>query len=211
MNKAIFEGMKAVYGIDRKGLYEYYSALHSRRRIPCCKDKDFMLYAVGKAGGSIAWASKELRNDKELAIAAIKKAPKAYDLLGEDAKVDRDVLLQMLSTFPNRIFELKNTLPDWIFRDRELMLAACVATPVSLKKIAAAFRKDKLFVLEVLQNSVRYNPRSYISYLQDPLKTLLNGTTDPASMLQSIIEKENLDARVAKAGIDMPKSMPFAL
>ena len=120
--------------------------------------KDVVIAAVKKRPRNIEWASKELRNDREVVFAAMCKGSCiSLKWASEEIKKDKKFLL---SLFP---LELRGVVLKWtseeLKKDKEVVLAAVKSDASSIYYASPELQKDREVLITAMSEdplSVRY-------------------------------------------------------
>ncbi len=83
---------------EAQQLYEKLEEIKNRERIPreLRNDKEVVLEAVKQYGWALSYASKELRNDKEVVLEAVKKDGRALEYASKELQNDKEVVLEVV-------------------------------------------------------------------------------------------------------------------
>jgi hypothetical protein len=182
-------------------------------------DKEFVLAAISQDGRALEYASPELKNDKEVVLAAISNDSRALQYASKSLQKDNEVRLQI--GWDKKIEELKDKPYDFKFvnkaiqGDKEVVIDLMKDNPNYVSFIfehaSPALQNDKEVVLAAISQDDRA-----IQFASDEIEKLVGDSSDPAAKLQSLIEKEALEAKMAARGITFNqegrgKDLGFAL
>lgn len=164
-------------------------------------DKEIGLLAVKRNGMWFRYLSTELRNDKEIIFAAVNKNPFAIPLVSYKLKRNREFALEAVKNHPDffKDYELKKSFND----DEEIVRAAMESNCRSFSGASERLRNNK----EIALIAIKKAP-DLIREVSDEIRKLIEHTDNPATTLESIIEKEKLEAR---HNINSQKTIPDAL
>lgn len=106
------------------------------------ENKEFVLAAVKNNGRALYWASYDLRADKEIVLAAVKNDGSAIEFASYSLQKDKDVLLT----------SVKNNIYAFYTYDKDIFMAA---SPIgySLQFASPALRSDKEFILSLVKKN----------------------------------------------------------
>lgn len=118
------------------------------------EDREFMLRAAARNSAALQFASKELRSDPRIVLAAIETSrPWSFHPLQHapmELQFDRDFLLAVAQT-KGGVRELE-CAPEYIWNDRDVVLAAVKNDAAALKHASGRLRGDREIVLAAVQN-----------------------------------------------------------
>lgn len=203
-------------------------------------DKEVALAAVKKNGQMLRYTSANLRRDPEVALEAIKQTPDAFNHVDVSLKSNRDFVIEAIKTSPT-LFQ--GGIDRKLRSDKEVVLAAVKAngylvmhadeallTDREIASTAVSNNGNALRFLPAFQNdreivvaAVQQSPGAILHASQE-LQTLAGNPTmtdtfndkNIAARLQSGIQKEALEAKMAARGITFNqegrgKDLGFAL
>jgi hypothetical protein len=129
-------------------------------------DRDIVLEAVKNTGLAIRYASRSLRNDRDIAFFVIKGNPfgiNVFDYINDSLKNDRELMLLAVA-LDGLILEQLN---DNLKRDQELFLEAFLNNVESLKFADESLRKNKSFILKCIEVAEVILPEIHESLIND--------------------------------------------
>lgn len=164
-------------------------------------DKEIGLLAVKRNGMWYRYLSAELRRDKDIIFAAVNQNHSVMKLVGDKLKEDRAFALEAVKSHPYFITDY--AIHRKFHNDEEIIRAAIELDGWNLRAASENLRNNKEVVLAALKRLP-----SAIRWASDEIKSLIEHTDNPTATLESIVEKEKLEAR---HGINSPKEIPDAL
>lgn len=117
-------------------------------------DREFILEAIKISPESFLFASKKLRSDREIALAAAECAY-ALEVAGENLKSDREIVLAYVTRWGLSLEYAHESLKS----DREIVMAAVRQSEKALKFASPELRSDRKFLLAAI-------PQSSFEFLQ---------------------------------------------
>ena len=163
-------------------------------------NKEVVLAAVSQNGNAFQFASEELRADKDVVLASIAANPLSgvLEFASNELRADKEVVLAAINQHGNNF---RHASPE-LQADKEVVLAAVSYFGYALQDVSSAFQNDKEVVLAAVSKQLFSNALEFAS---DEIKELVGDSPNPAAKLQSIIEKEALQAKMAARGININK------
>ena len=117
-------------------------------------DREFILEAIKISPESFLFASKKLRSDREIALAAAECAY-ALEVAGENLKSDREIVLAYVTRWGLSLEYAHESLKS----DREIVMAAVRQSEKALKFASPELKSDREFLLAAI-------PQSSFEFLQ---------------------------------------------
>ena len=111
-------------------------------------NKDVVLEAVQISSGALEYASDDLRNDKEIVLAAMKRNGYALQYASEDFRNDPEVVLAAVKT--NGYWSALRYASEDLRNDKEIVLAAVKGTWEGLRYASEDLRNDPEVVAAAL-------------------------------------------------------------
>ena len=112
-------------------------------------DKTFFLHAIEAVGyWPLSYASDDLKEDRDVALAAVTKSWHALRLISPVLQADRDVARAALTQDWQQAMRL---LDPALRHDRELMAAVCAECGYNLRHLHRRLQKDRAVVLAAVQ------------------------------------------------------------
>ena len=118
----------------------------------------YMKNKIINDGALISFASKDLKNNKELGLLAVSQNPVAFIYLSEELQAERELLLiaclnwdinLSFENFSHPLAYTSNNLKD----DNEIVLKALEKYPWALEFASKRLLNDKSFILPILKNN----------------------------------------------------------
>jgi len=106
-------------------------------------DKDVVMAAVSKDGSALEFASDDLKNDKEVVMAAVSNDGRALRYASEDLQNDKEVVMAALSN-DGRALEYAS---DDFKNDKEVVMTAVSECGMALEYASDDFKKDVVYEL----------------------------------------------------------------
>lgn len=222
--------------IDRNLLHYFKEA-----NIAIRSDKEVALAAVNKDGNLLRYASAALRRDPEVVLAAVRNKMSAISSVDISLKNNREFIKDAVKIAPSLLFTphikrefhkdkeivltaVKNDgylvqyADGSLLTDREIASAA-VSNNGNALRFLPAFQNDRDLVLTAVKQSsgaILHASKELQTLAGNPTMTDTFNNKDIASKLQSAIEKEALQAKMAARGITFNqegrgKDLGFAL
>ena len=173
-------------------------------------DKEVVLAAISEDFEAFLHASNELKSDKEFVLAAVEASTdwedSVFKFASSELRADKEVVLAAVSLDSAALYHASEELQA----DKEFVLAAVSENGYALQFVSPALQNDK----EVVLTAVSQYSRA-LWYASDEIRELVGDSSDPAAILQSLIEKEKLEAKMAARGIkinqERDRDVGFAL
>ena len=112
-------------------------------------DKEVVLEAIKQNPAAFYYASNELKNDKEVALEAIKQDELAFYFVSDALKNDKDFVLEVVKRNPAAFYFASDELKN----DKEVVLEAIKRDGEALQYASNNLRNNKDFVLEVVKRN----------------------------------------------------------
>ena len=110
--------------------------------------------AVKAKGVALAHASKELQNDKEIVLEAVKQDADAFKFASKELKWDKEVFLTIKMRGRASALEFASSE---IQDEKELVITALEDDGIALKHASTKIQNDKKFIMALLVDPVRVN------------------------------------------------------
>jgi len=96
---AIFASQELQYHGDFMKIVNDICLIHHFKSKELCNDKEVVLEAMRKDIRAFQYASKELRNDKEVVLVAVRKDPWTLEYASLELIVDKDIIFEALKNY----------------------------------------------------------------------------------------------------------------
>ena len=110
-------------------------------------DREVVLAAVKKYGFNLTYASEELKKDREIVLEAVKNCGYALKYVIEEFKNDREIILEAVKSY-GTILEI---VPEEFKKDREIVLEAVKNNGGALQYASEELKNDRELVLEMVK------------------------------------------------------------
>jgi hypothetical protein len=154
--------------IEKLGHFNYHS--HKKDKIldyvsdELKADKDVVLAAVKKDGISLKYASANLKADKEVVLAAVEKSEYALNYASDELKADKEVILAAVKHHPTAFQFVPNDFKEDP-QNKALILAAVTKYGNTLMYLPQIWRDDEDIMLAAIKQN-----RLTIHFASDKLK-----------------------------------------
>ena len=108
--------------------------------------------AAVRSGWSFDKVPSELKNNKQIIMAAVKKDPRFYEKLSEDFKKDEEILIAAFEQIKSFYSPLKFASED-LKKNKTLILKIMELDGKSLEHVGTDLKKDREVVLRAVQNN----------------------------------------------------------
>lgn len=130
-------------------------------------DRELVLVSVNKYGSSLEYASDELKNDKEVVMIATKNCGSALAFASDDLRNDMEIVLNAVNTDGLALYYASDELKN----NKEIVLSAIKENPRAIQYASEDMKNDREIVLTSLTgNEKKLHGVSPLRYVSEDMK-----------------------------------------